>query len=69
VVVSDRIPSFLACNDLAVLKAFFNRTREWADLEEMLAAGTLDLERVLGVLARYLGPRDPRVERMRSLAR
>ena len=33
---------FLACADLAVFKAFFNRTKDWADLEEMAAAGTLD---------------------------
>lgn len=27
--------------DLAVFRAFFIRTRDWADLEEMLAAGTI----------------------------
>ena len=26
---------FLACRDLAVFKAFFDRTKDWADLEEM----------------------------------
>ena len=45
---------FLACRDLAVFKAYFDRTRDWADLEEMIAAGTLDVEAVLGVLAWYL---------------
>ena len=50
---------FLACRDLAVFKAFFDRTKDWADLEEMHAAGTLDVEAVLGVLARYLGGDDP----------
>ncbi|MGH9026403.1 MAG: hypothetical protein ACRDWD_09870 [Acidimicrobiia bacterium] len=59
---------FLACRDLAVFKAFFNRTRDWADLEEMAAAGRLDAEAVLGVLAHYLGGADPRVERLRALA-
>lgn len=58
---------FLACRDLAVLKAFFNRTKDWADLEEMAAAGTLDTEAVLGVLANYLGAGDERIERLRSL--
>src|SRR5262249_54381283 len=37
---------FLACVDLAVFKAFFDRTKDWADLEEMAAAGTLDTDRV-----------------------
>lgn len=58
---------FLACRDLAVFKAFFDRTRDWADLEEMAAAGSLDVEAVLGVLAQYLGGDDPRVARLRAL--
>ena len=60
---------FLACRDLAVFKAFFDRTRDWADLEDMAAAGTLDVEAVLGVVVRHLGGADHRVERLRSLAR
>lgn len=60
---------FLSCTDLAVFKAFFNRTKDWADLEEMIEVGTLDVDRALGVLVRYLGPTDQRVERLRSLAR
>ena len=58
---------FLGCSDLAVFKAFFDRTKDWADLEEMLAAGTLDVDRTLGVLVRYLGGDDHRVERLRAL--
>ncbi len=58
---------FLSCADLAVFKAFFNRTKDWADLEEMAAAGTLDVDRVLGVLVRYLGLSDERIERLRQL--
>jgi hypothetical protein len=59
---------FLSCSDLAVFKAFFDRTKDWADLEEMLAVDALDVDRVLGVLVRYLGPTDHRVERLRNLA-
>jgi hypothetical protein len=59
---------FLSCTDLAVFKAFFNRTRDWADLEEMAEAGTLDFDRLIGVLVRYLGATDGRIERLRSLA-
>lgn len=59
---------FLGCSDLAVFKAFFNRTKDWADLEEMVANHSLDVERVLGVLVRYLGGDDERVERLRGLA-
>ena len=60
---------FLACADLAVFKAFYSRTKDWADLEEMNAAGTLDGEAVMGTLANYLGGADPRIERRRVLLR
>ncbi len=60
---------FLSCSDLAVFKAFFDRTKDWADLEEMAAAGTLDVDRVVGVLTRYLGGVDHRIDRLRALAR
>ncbi len=58
---------FLACRDLAVFKAFFDRTKDWADLEEMQAAGTLDVEAVVGVLVHYLGPDDLRITRLLTL--
>ncbi len=58
---------FLSCRDLAVFKAFFDRTKDWADLEEMQAAGTLDIEAVAGVLARYLGAGDHRLARLLGL--
>jgi hypothetical protein len=58
---------FLACRDLAVFNAFFDRTKDWADLEAMAEAGALDVEAVLGVLVRYLGGEDHRVARLRSL--
>ncbi len=59
---------FLSCRDLAVFKAFVDRTKDWADLEEMATAGTLDVEAVAGVLVRYLGAGDQRITRLLSLA-
>jgi len=58
---------FLSCTDLAVFKAFFNRTRDWADLEDMVAMRTFDVDRVVGVLTRYLGADDDRVRRLLGL--
>ena len=58
---------FLSCQDIAVFKAFFNRTKDWADIEEMQAAGTLDKSRVLAVLIEYLGKDDERVDRLNAL--
>ena len=58
---------FLSCSDLAVFKAFFNRTKDWADLEAMAEVGSLDVEAVLGVLVHYLGADDERIARLRAL--
>lgn len=58
---------FLGCDDVAVFKAFFNRTKDWADIEAMVEIGSLDMHRVLGVLVDYLGPTDERVKRLRGL--
>ena len=63
-----RIP-FLSCRDLAVFKAFFNRTKDWADLEEMHAAGTLHVAGVASVLTGFLGAADERVARLLDLPR
>ncbi len=58
---------FLGCEDLAVFKAFFNRTKDWADLEAMYEAGTLDVAAVAGVLASFLGGDDERIARLLAL--
>jgi hypothetical protein len=50
-----------------VFKAFFNRTKDWADLEEMVAVDALDGDLVLGALVRYLGGDDERVARLAAL--
>lgn len=60
---------FLACEDLAVFKAFFNRTKDWADLEAMAETGAFDLVQVAGVLAVHLGAGDPRLARLLALPR
>lgn len=58
---------FIACDDLAVFKAFFNRTKDWADIEEMQAAGTLGIDHVIAVISHYLGNDDIRVEKLMAL--
>ncbi|MFT5929748.1 MAG: hypothetical protein ACI805_002881 [Candidatus Azotimanducaceae bacterium] len=62
----QRIP-FLSCYDLAVFKAFFNRTKDWADLEEMYAVGTLNIEQVQATLIHYLGADDERILQLGKL--
>lgn len=58
---------FLDCTDLAVFKAFYDRTKDWADLEAMHEAGTLDVAAVVGTLATFLGPDDDRIARLLAL--
>lgn len=62
----NQIP-FLSCLDVAVFKAFFNRTKDWADLEEMQAAGTLDVDEVIRIIGHYLGREDERVASLAAL--
>lgn len=57
----------LDCTSLAVFKAFFDRTKDWADLEEMLAAGQLDVVAVRALVIDLIGPTDPRVARLDAL--
>jgi hypothetical protein len=58
---------FLSCNDLAVFKTFFNRRKDWADIEEMLRAGRLDVPYVVGILSEYLGPDDERIRELLAI--
>jgi hypothetical protein len=58
---------FLGCNDLAVFKAFFNRRKDWADIEEMIRAGRLDVPYVTGILSEYLGPGDERIRQLHTI--
>lgn len=64
---AGRSVPFLGCTDLAVFKAFFDRPKDWVDLAEMHANGSLDIARVAGELAVYLGAGDPRIDRLLAL--
>jgi len=64
--MNNQIP-FLACGDIAVFKAFFNRTQDWADLEAMRLTGTLDIDDVIAVLTTYLGADDSRIVKLNAL--
>jgi hypothetical protein len=57
----------LGATELAVFKAFFNRTKDWADIEAMVDSGTIDLRGVIGWMVDLLGVDDERVERLRLL--
>jgi hypothetical protein len=50
--------------ELAAFKAMFDRTRDWADIEAMLVAETLDLDAVREALRTMLDAADARFERL-----
>jgi hypothetical protein len=50
--------------ELAVFKAMFDRTRDWADIEAMLAAETLDLDAARETLQTMLPADDHRFARL-----
>jgi hypothetical protein len=58
-----RIP-VLGPVELAVFKVMFDRTRDWADIEAMLAAETLDLDALRARLGTLLEPDDQRFARL-----
>ncbi len=58
-----RIP-VLGPVELATFKTMFARTRDWADIEAMLAAGTLDGDAVRTTLETMLASDDPRFARL-----
>lgn len=58
----------LGCDHLAVLKAMFGRTKDWADLEAMAAASALG-SRSVEWLTELLGGDDPATHRLERLIR
>jgi hypothetical protein len=50
--------------ELAVFKAMFDRTKDWADIEAMIAAQRLDLDAVREALREMLGSDDYRLARL-----
>lgn len=63
-----RIP-VLGPVELAVFKAMFDRTQDWADIEAMIAAQTLDVDAVRDAMRGMLGPADHRFGRLEEAER
>lgn len=58
----------LDCASLAIFKAFFDRTKDWADLEAIAVATPEDIESAAATIAETVGEDDPVVEKLRALA-
>lgn len=57
----------LDCASLAIFKALFNRTKDWADMEAIAQATPEDIDIAAATIADLVGPDDPAVERLESL--
>ncbi len=57
----------LDCASLAVFKAFFDRTKDWADIEAIAPAAPEDIEAAAATIGELVGEEDP--ARLRLLAR
>ena len=55
--------------ELAVFKVMFDRTRDWADIEAMLAANTVDIDAVRATLAALVASDDHRYARLTEALR
>jgi len=50
--------------ELALFKALFDRTRDWADIEEMLVARSFDAAELRSLITAHVGDDDPRLVRL-----
>jgi hypothetical protein len=57
----------LDCASLAIFKAFFDRTKDWADLESIARATPEDIDAAAATIAELVGPEDPAIRRLESL--
>ena len=64
---STELP-YVSATHLSVLKALFDRSKDWVDIEAMMRHGSVDAQRAIGWLVTLLGPDDERPGRMRALS-
>ena len=64
----EEIP-ILGAVELGAFKMMFDRTRDWADIEAMLEAGTLDVDALRDQVAELVGESNPRLVRLDEAVR
>jgi hypothetical protein len=65
--LAGREVPILDCASLAIFKAFFDRTKDWADMEAIAQATPEDIDVAAATIAELVGPDDPAVKRLESL--
>ena len=64
---SQQFP-FISATHLAVLKALFDRPKDWVDILEMMKSKSVDVHKAIGWLSTFTSGRDERTARMRAFA-
>jgi hypothetical protein len=64
---AERMIPVLGCDALALFKAIFDRTRDWADIEAMVEAKALDVEATAARISQLEGADSSRARRLREL--
>jgi hypothetical protein len=57
----------LDCASLTIFKAFFDRTKDWADIEAIAVATPEDIEGAANTIADLVSEDDPAVEKLKAL--
>lgn len=57
----------ISATDLTIFKALFSRAKDWADIEELLRYGRVDVDDVRHWLHQLVGDDDPRLDRLAEL--
>jgi hypothetical protein len=58
----------LDCASLVIFKAFFSRTRDWGDIEEVALAAPEDVDAALRAVGDLVGEGDPSYKRLAEIA-
>jgi hypothetical protein len=58
----------LDCASLTIFKALFDRTKDWADIEEIAIATPEDIEEAAATIADLVGEDDPAHQKLKALA-
>ena len=69
VVMLDDVVPVISATDLTVLKALFDRRKDWADIEELLRYGSVDLGLVQSWLVEIVGDDDRRLLTLAEVVR
>lgn len=67
VAMLDSVVPIVSATDLMIFKMLFDRRKDWADIEELMRYGKVDVENARRWLTQIVGPADPRQGKLDEL--